>query len=77
MGVRVLSVLSGVGSGLLVVLLLSPKSCTDSIPPICTSAFGYTVPGGSWWIAAALTSGLLVGWVVGAIARRSGTPGPA
>jgi hypothetical protein len=74
MGIRVAAALAGLGSALLVVLLLSPKGCTDSIPPICTSAFGYSVPGGSGWIAAAIVVGLLAFVVVLWAARRSRTP---
>jgi len=67
---RVLVVLAGIGSALLVVLLLSPKGCTDSIPPICYSALGYSVPGGNWWIGVALAVGLLAAWGVASVVRR-------
>ena len=71
MSTRVLAVLAGIGSALLVVLLLSPKGCTDSLPPLCYSVLGYSVPGGSWWIAVALATGLLAAWAVASVVRRS------
>ena len=67
----VLSVLAGIGGALLVALLLSPKGCDDTDPPICYSAFGYSVPAGGWWIVAALSTGLLVGWAVSLVVHRT------
>lgn len=71
MSTRVLAALAGVGSALLVALLLSPKGCADTDPPICESAFGYSVPAGGWWIAASLAAALLVGWAVTSAGRRA------
>jgi hypothetical protein len=65
--------LAGLGSGLLVLLLLLPVSGIDTNPPVCYATFDYTVPCGSGLaFGAALVVGLIVGGVTyRALGRRS------
>jgi len=64
----ILAVLAGLGSGLLVVLLLLPAGGNDTNPPVCYSTFGYTVPCGS---GLAFGTALLVGLIVGGVTYRA------
>jgi len=58
------SLLAGLCSAVLVVLLLLPVSGVDTNPPVCSATFGYTVPCGSGLaFGAALIIGLMVGGV--------------
>jgi hypothetical protein len=43
----VAALVAGLGSGVLVLLVLLPVSGIDTNPPVCFSTFGYTVPCGS------------------------------
>lgn len=66
------ALLSGVGSGLLVLLLLLPVRGIDTDPPVCYAALGYSVPcGPGWAFGAAFAVGLLAaGAVTWGLGRR-------
>jgi hypothetical protein len=61
------AVVAGLGSALLVVLLLLPVSGIDTNPPVCYSTFGYTVPCG---VGLAFGAALVVGLIVGEVTYR-------
>lgn len=62
------SVVAGLGSAALVVLLLLPVSGVDTNPPVCRATFGYTVPCGS---SLAFGGALIIGLLVGVLAHRA------
>lgn len=62
------SLVAGLGSAALVLLLLLPAGGTDSNPPVCRSTFGYTVPCGS---GLAFGGSLIIGLMVGVLAHRA------
>jgi hypothetical protein len=65
---KVPAVVAGVGTGLLVVLLLLPVSGIDTNPPVCYATFDYTVPCGS---GLAFGAALVVGMIVGGVTYRA------
>lgn len=70
-GSRLIPPLAGVGAGVLTLYLLLPVSGIDTLPPVCYSALGYSVPcGAGWAFGAALAIGLLTAWAVSLVVRR-------
>lgn len=70
-GSRLIPPLAGVGGGVLTLYLLLPVSGVDTLPPVCYSALGYSVPcGAGWAFGAALAIGLLTAWAVSLVVRR-------
>jgi hypothetical protein len=56
-------------AGLAVFVLLHPTSGIDTLPPICSSAFGYIVPC-EWWVSVA--AGLATTAVTAVLLRGAG-----